>query len=200
MFNDKQSQFELFPGSSEFFLEPGKPHARIKNLTLSVENIIVLSIILLMSFVLLFSFGVEHGKKLARKIDGRGINGQNRATLDKAKFHKIEENSNEALKETAVLERTVDSKNAGEQKIFEVPVEIKIMAEDYYTVQVASFKSKTRAQKEADSLQNVGHDTFVVPKGSYSIVCVGKFPLQAEAKKFSKHLRTRYQDLLVRRL
>ena len=70
-----------------------------------------------------------------------------------------------------------------------------------FTIQVASFKLKKSAQIEADRLIKSGiEDAFVLPKGSYSIVCVGKFSLMAEAKRFSNRLKKRYNDCLVRRL
>ena len=61
----KQSQFELFPGASKSSPETGRPAYLTKDLTLSLENIIVLCIIFVMSLVLFFSFGVEKGKWVA---------------------------------------------------------------------------------------------------------------------------------------
>ena len=73
--------------------------------------------------------------------------------------------------------------------------------ERIFTIQVASFKLRKNAQREADHLKSIGHeDAFVIPKGSYSIVCVGKFAQKVEAKKFSSKLSNRYNDFLVRRL
>ena len=45
-----------------------------------------------------------------------------------------------------------------------------------YTIQLASYKSKSFAQKEAELLKKKGFVPLVIPKGSYTILCVGKFP------------------------
>ena len=63
----EHTQIELFP-----FLA-GRAHSRIarpryllKDLTLSVENTIVLCIVFVMAVVLFFSFGVERGSRSSR--------------------------------------------------------------------------------------------------------------------------------------
>ena len=62
----KPSQFELFPGSTGIDRDPEKPRSLLKDLTLSLENIIVMGIVLMMLLVLSFSFGVEKGKRIAQ--------------------------------------------------------------------------------------------------------------------------------------
>jgi hypothetical protein len=73
--------------------------------------------------------------------------------------------------------------------------------EDLYTIQVASFKLGSKyADKEMSNLKSSGHETFILPKGNFSIVCIGKFKGKAEAQQFSKKLKSKYNDCLVRRL
>ena len=84
---------------------------------------------------------------------------------------------------------------------FRPPIEKLDEQEKLFTIQVASFKLKANAQREAARIKRMGHeDIFVVPKGNYSIVCVGKFAQRDEAKKFSGRLKEKYNDCLVRRL
>ena len=70
----------------------------------------------------------------------------------------------------------------------------------FYTVQVASYKGEKYAQKEASLLKQKGYDILVLPKGAFSIVCVGKFKEKEEAKNFSQKLKKQYKDCLVRSL
>ena len=65
----RYSQFELFPDTQGKSAEPSGRASLIKDLTLSLENIIVLCILLLMFMVLSFSFGVERGKIWTAKSD-----------------------------------------------------------------------------------------------------------------------------------
>lgn len=198
----KQSQFELFPKSSKIDAEEWKPSRLTKDLTLSLENIIVLCIIFVMVLVLFFSFGVERGKKIALLAPTGG---------DAAIVRTVKENT---VKPTAQKipqdereERVVFPVNVPEEireerePAFKPPLERTEEQEKLFTIQVASFKLEKNAKMEADRLKGIGHnDTFVVPKGDYSIVCVGKFIQMNEAKQFSSKLKKRYNDCLVRRL
>src|SRR3989338_314014 len=198
----KQSQFELFPGASGNNPPAGKPVGVTKDLTLSLENIIVLFIVFVMALVFFFSFGVERGKKLAVRSKA----------LPKAA---VAANAGPAETELAP-EKTSQSKhqeqvvypvdvpreltNEGETPV-QAPVEKIEEQELLFTIQVASFKQEADALKEADVLKGKGYDVaFVRQSGSYSIVCVGKFAQKAEAARYSNKLKKKYNDCLVRRL
>lgn len=73
------------------------------------------------------------------------------------------------------------------------------LASNAYTIQVASFKTIEYANQEASLLKKKGYDIFVINKGSYVIVCVGKFFRQTEAKATLGELKKKYRDCLVRR-
>ena len=62
--NYKQSQFELFPGSGDSVAKVSRPAILFSSITLSLENIVVVSIVMVMAVVLSFSVGVERGKKI----------------------------------------------------------------------------------------------------------------------------------------
>jgi hypothetical protein len=65
---------------------------------------------------------------------------------------------------------------------------------------VASYQSKTHAQKEAEALRKKGVTPLVLSKGDYIIVCVGNFSNRDAAKSLLLDLRKRYQDCYIRRL
>jgi len=70
-----------------------------------------------------------------------------------------------------------------------------------YTVQVASYKSEKSAKREAENLKQKGYrEVYVLPKGSFVIVCVGNFPTKSDAGTLTRKLKSRYQDTVVRRL
>ena len=70
--NYKQSQFELFPGVLAGSERVNKPRFLISSLTLSMENIVILGIVILMTIILSFTAGVEKGK-LAVSIGTKAI-------------------------------------------------------------------------------------------------------------------------------
>lgn len=175
-----QSQFELFPGASKCGPETGKPAPLTKDLTLSLENIIVLCIIFVMSLVLFFSFGVEKGRRAVVAPDGVHLAPKmKKITLDP---------SGSGVKNTQ-KERVVFPVDIPKGLTEDSDATPRQMQDDdqerLFTIQVASFKLRKNALREADRLKSIGHeDAFVIPKGSYSIVCVGKFAQRVEAKNF----------------
>jgi len=51
-----------------------------------------------------------------------------------------------------------------------------------------------------EKLKKKGYEIFIVQKGSYLVVCAGKFFEHDEAEGFSTKLKNKYKDCLVRRL
>ena len=80
----------------------------------------------------------------------------------------------------------------------DAPVVITANLGKFYTIQIASYKSEKIAQREADLLKQKGYDILVVPKGSFFIICVGKFNQKEQAKSYSQKLKKQYKDCLVR--
>ena len=202
----KPSQFELFPGTSS--KSNGTPEKRslFKDLTIPIENIIVLCIILIMSWVFFFSMGVEKGKRFAQRGSEREQAGVVFKTEPKASSsigkESLKENDQGKSEASRIsVEKTSGQQNSVQEKqpLEHSPVEQNI-EKDAFTIQVASFKLERNARKEALKLKDLGYKIFVVPKGKYSIVCVGAFQEKQEALSFSEKLKVRYNDCLVRRL
>ena len=63
--NYKQPQFELFPANSATLEDINKPKFLLANLTLSVESLVIFTILGIMVALFSFSLGVERGKHLA---------------------------------------------------------------------------------------------------------------------------------------
>ncbi|HLF18170.1 MAG TPA: SPOR domain-containing protein [Candidatus Omnitrophota bacterium] len=190
----EQSQFELFPGNAKH-LAPQAIQNRlsIKDLTLSIENIIVLCIVLVMTYVVFFSFGVERGRRL-------GLAQPAEEAIPAGKIEILAAPQPAELEQTAKPTAQQQLEPNAKEQVLQVPLERELTDEDLFTIQIASFKSETSARKEVERLGNTGHESFVVAKGDYSIVCIGKFAQRDEAKKASSKLKSKYRDLLVRRL
>jgi septal ring-binding cell division protein DamX len=194
----KQCQFELFPGSSGNNNDGRKPRYQLKDLTLSPENLIVLCILLVMSLVIFYSFGIERGKEV---VNLSNVEDEKAIDLNKDAVEQPTEAQISSSKENAIPSTNIEQKVIEEKyQIIESPIENQEKLEDIFTIQVASFKLEKNAQKEAERLKKIGYDIHVVTKGNYSIVCVGKFAKRTEAKKFSNKLKYRYNDCLIRRL
>ena len=223
-----QSQFELFPGAVAPSKEKTNPRFYSTHLTLPLEKIIILGIIIIMSMVLSFSFGVERGKRFLRSQtistltlpagdgDEKRIERPTASSKPQNKLEKVTEvNSIQLTHKTSVGQKTPDiestpKKLSGQfvihptqEQVFKENVydsDLNKIVDKGYTIQVASFKKDTYAQKEAMALKNDGFEIYVIPKGKHLIVCVGKFAKKSEAELLSNKLRKRYKDCLIRSL
>lgn len=69
-----------------------------------------------------------------------------------------------------------------------------------YTVQVATYKKSSYAQKEKNNLSKKGFQVFILTKGNLLQLCVGTFSAKEEAKKYLQRLKKYYPDCFLRRL
>ena len=70
--NYKQPQFELFPANTSTLEDVNKPRFLLANLTLSLESLVILSILGIMVALFSFCLGIERGKRLvAQSMDER---------------------------------------------------------------------------------------------------------------------------------
>lgn len=203
----EHAQIELFP-----FLT-GRPQSRaarppylLKDLTLSVENIIVLCIIFVMAVVMFFSFGVERGKQIVTNALSEPAATSTVSPVPAALPEKVAGRSVAPDRNAKAQRNASPAQAAGPDKPAIIPAmpnagpSLEKNKKGTFTIQVASFKEKTRAQMEAKRLKANGYEIFVFPKGKHSIVCVGKFAIKDEAMAFSNKLKNKYNDCLVRRL
>lgn len=224
----RASQFELFPGASEKPQGTPERLRLFKDLTLSSENIIVLGIVFVMSMVVFFSLGVERGKRVVKKELSQPFNTQvttlNKPMAPQATSGRISQKTlavqQPAQNITAPINRVVPmttnpmppvtiAKTVNAVAPVALPKQLAAISKDVsqvvqnlnvgFTVQVASYKADSAANREADNLRKKGFEVFVLPKGDYFILCVGKFAQSNEAKKFSGKLKSRYKDNMVRR-
>jgi len=170
------SQLELFAQAKRHSQGKMDTPNTFWNYIRNYERVILVIIGFIITGVVSFSLGVEKGKRLAVL--------KSEAYLDMAKStHSI---NKQALKNTAQKQDISKSAPKGTNR--------------QYTVQVATFQTRTYAQKEAEVLRKKGFLPLVLPKGKYSILCVGNFSSQKTAKSLLSKLKQRYRDCFIRRL
>jgi hypothetical protein len=69
-----------------------------------------------------------------------------------------------------------------------------------FTIQLASYRTKTYAQKEADELKKKGFSPIIFTKGDYIVLCVGSFNNKESAQSMLSQFKNRYQGCYIRRL
>jgi hypothetical protein len=82
----------------------------------------------------------------------------------------------------------------------EAPPKMPAQLQNYYTIQIASYRTNSSAQKEAEGLRKKGFSAAIIAKGDYNIVCVGNFPDREKARPSLSELKKRYDDCFIRRI
>lgn len=137
----------------------------------SYEKAILLIIAFLVVGVVAFSLGFERGKKTNTAAN------QNNAVQQRTEVLPVKQ---KVIKDSEPGELTTPREN--------------------YTIQVATYKSKTSAQKEIQLLKNKGFQPMVFSKDDRLQLCVGQFVKKEEAQASLKELKKRYEDCFIRRL
>ncbi len=210
--NYKESQIDFLSHVTGKADEPAPPRYMAAQISLSLENLVIFAIMAIMVVIFSFSLGIERGKGVALTVSGQEVSGSKETATVSNLPLKIEKASGKI--------EAKDFKAADAQKMKSVATSSKVVAKakvpvvvspaatvakravsGSYTLQVASYKGLKSAQREADKLKQKGYDNvYVVPKGTYTIVCVGSFQNKEDASGVKRQLNNRYQGSVVRRL
>jgi cell division septation protein DedD len=138
-------------------------------ITLRLDHLAVGAILALVLYVLVFSFGVEKGKRfalaeLAAKEPAIATpSPQEVAPLPEPAAAEVVPVP--ASQETAVEATPVTTQEPGK-----------------YTIQLITFTSRSKAEKEVERLEKLGHRSFIIPAGKFYQVCIDAFQEMSEAK------------------
>ena len=147
----------------------------------SYEKTILIIICFIITGIVSFSLGVEKGKKVVTKIQ---MPAPNQIITDWQPYKPGVEKQFQPTREKQDITN---------------PPKVKDSMQNY-TVQLASYQTKTYAEKEAAALKKQGLSPLVLSKGRYTVLCVGNFPNKEMAKSLISELKKRYRDCFVRRL
>lgn len=172
------------------FRKPLFPQHKL-NISVSYEAFIIGLIGLVLIISIIFSLGVERGRNLEfAKGSYKDIQPQVGTKVKEPQIQPTEKPIEvEAQKqpETKPSEQEI-------KKVVPVPTE-----EKPFTIQVASFKTRTLAEKELAHLKNIGYSSDVLKKGNFFIVCVGTYEKKELAQQTLRDLTRIYKDCYVRR-
>lgn len=174
-------------GQQLHFFSENKEKPEKKRYSVSLENICIGAVILVVLLVLSFVLGIEKGKLISP------------ARLRPA--------SGRAAAPSTAAERPLPGTD-GVQADREVHTEIKTpeQPEDSaqekkqgFTIQVASFKNRERAEKEIEYLAKEGYSAEICKKGDYLAIFVGEYSSKDDARPHWEKLKKHYNDCFIRR-
>jgi len=176
MEKENNSQLELFSQDDErqgFKANTTNPaFERIWN----YEKAILAIIALLATGIIAFSMGVENGKS---------------SILNQlAKAQELAKPQNKPVPAQVMVRK--------DQLVRQAP--LASSRPGAFTIQVATFKTKINAQKEAEVIKKMGLSAILFNKDGYFILCAGDFPNKEAALAAAAELNKRYEACQIRRL
>lgn len=181
-------QLEIFTQTKKSGPTKSDSRSRFLNYIWPYEKTILIIICFIASGIISYALGVEKGKTLATLKTNANLD----FAAEKIQPKASPETANQLIKPfqyQSVLQKA---------DLAKLPKQ-KVKAQNY-TIQLASYKTKTYAQKEAELLKKRGLLPLVISKGKYIILCVGNFADKETAKTLLTELQTRYAGCFVRRL
>jgi hypothetical protein len=173
-------QLELFSGGKDSLgIKARKPGTSFFTYFRNHEKAILTIISVIITGVISFSLGVEKGRRLSLSNSSSRFD----VALKKA---------------TPQQDEGIAARQTEKQNITEEPKVRELI--EVYTIQLASYKTKTYAQREAEALKKNGLSPLVLSKGSYAVLCVGNFSSREEARSSLSQFKRKYQGCYIRRL
>ncbi len=186
-------QLELFSQQVSGVPKKALPRGSFLGQIRAYEKAVLIIIGFITISIISFSLGVEKGRKMA----------SSNILMERAAVAVPAQPVVAAVaqKQETVLDRPQSLNTEAETVVKKEPVNDQKAGKNY-TIQVASYKVKTYAQKEADILKNKGLSPLFLNKGNYVVLCVGNFVSRSAAESLLTELKKqkRYSGCLIRRL
>jgi cell division protein FtsN len=180
--------FEQFQTADEKIREKTKnllPGIK-KSLNLSYENIVFLVIAFVMSCVIFFTLGVEKGRRDVGYVKDKG---ETRSS----------QGSQEAFRQSlppVTKSRDLRRIEAKEVKAQETSRD---REGEYYTVQLAAFRSKEAADRERAELKKNGYNAGIRISGDYYQLFIDGIKTKKDAQTIVNKLKNKYNDCYVKK-
>ena len=146
------------------------------------EKAVILIILFIFTGAIFFSLGIAKGRKEVL-----------------AKFYRRSNLEQQALSVAAQMKEPVIPASHEEKFIPLLAQQAagQPLANSAFTIQLASYKNKQTALREAENLNKKGYDSSVIVRGNYNILCVGNFSNKEQAKPILSELKRKYSDSYI---
>lgn len=184
-------QTELFdlPTPRTLTEEPATPKASFlekKFITLRLDQMIGLALVLLVFYVLAFSWGVEKGKRSAypSQVIRTTVVDQPAPSMAAAVTPDVK--AAVAAPAEEAVPRVVPLTVAELPK----PVAKVTRPDGKYTIQHVTYVTQSAADREIQKLAQRGYSSFIIPSGKHFQVCIAAFQSRQDAASLLKKLRS----------
>ena len=184
-------QTELFDLPTPRTLSEESPVSKISFLektfvTLRLDQMIGLTLVMLVFFVLTFSWGVESGKRtyhesqVIRPVPAVSSSAQQPGNVSASVVRSAQLNSVEGVvpKEVPITVAELPQ-----------PVAKVVRPDGKFTIQHVTYITQSAADREIQKLAKFGYSSFVIPSGKHLQVCIAAFQSRDDATQLLKKLR-----------
>lgn len=205
-----ESQLELFDVANRSRVAPPRETLGRLMLQMRYDQLVVASIIGLLSVTVVFACGVERGKRLVRSERMWLARQQAAATqapvaapvtdtvlISEARSKRVTATPKSHPKPTPAPSAAPRPKKA--TKVASSASEAGAV-KSRYAIQLVTYSRPHLAKREMDRLQARGERAFLVMRNGRTIVYAGPFPSKGNASEKLTRLKSRYQDCFVRTL
>ncbi len=178
-------------------------------LNLRLDQALIAVLVLLVAYVLVFSFGVESGKRyamaeikaeramrerMARELGEKIFANSQNVSVMSPSLKTPEASSLKSEVKSLKPESGIDSNAELPAKADSAPASSEKMASSNgrgkFAVQTVTFTSKAVAEAQVKKLLAKGYQSFILPQGKFQQICVGGFETRQSAFKALVALRT----------
>lgn len=152
--------------------------------TLRLDQAIGLVLVLLVFYVLAFSWGVEQGKRLSFETRPSKPTAVAIETVA-APVAPVAKVNDAAVTEMPVLISELPKTVAAVAKPVGTPV-------GKYTIQYVTYVTQSAADREVQRITKLGRTAFVIPSGKHFQVCIEAFQSRHEASQILKQLKSQH--------
>ena len=189
MADENNSQLEMFSKTAAYEQQEGS-RGSFFSYVRAYEKTILLIIVIIVSGIVSFSFGVEKGKKITvsqanPRFDTAAIQLKTQPVMAALPANEL----TPAQKQSAVV---AAARKTGAPRTEE--------SGGAYTIQLASYSSRSNALKELTTLKKKGFSALILSRGKYVVLCVGNFSSEEKAQVLLSEFKKRYKTCTVRRL
>jgi cell division septation protein DedD len=189
---DSPMQTELFDLPTPRTLTENPADSKVsclekKFITLRLDQTIGLALVLLVIYVLTFSWGVEKGKRSSREIQGV-------RTVSADVLPPVV-----APVAIAKVSRTLPAESVQDRVPMQVPIPVAELPKPVakvaprqdgkFTIQHVTYMTQSAADREIQKLAQKGYQAFVIPSGKHRQVCIAAFQSRQDASKILSQLR-----------
>ena len=156
-------------------------------ITLRLDQTIGLTLVLLVVYVLTFSWGVEKGKKSSHESQ---VNRPVPAEVSSTETSQAVIASVAKTPSVAMIDESVPMEVPIPVAELPKPVAKVVKPEGKYTIQHVTYITQSAADREIQKLAKRGYSSFVIPSGKHLQVCIAAFQSRQDASQLLRQLKS----------